>query len=413
MKKIIDMHPRLKSILRPFYRLAVKLYHHIKNRQSPLPVQTITSDKKIIYFDITSHAVSDVKTGIQRVVAKFLEYLDKTTGDSYDIVCISGLDGYHVIEKDTFCPRNDLKLAPGDGDIYLSIDLNPVQPYEYWDTLQAWQANGCKLIACVYDLVYIKYPEYVASNYAVRLLSRWLKFATDKFDGLLCISATIENELLAWISDSHIHNGKLKTAYFHLGGDFIHASVQVKNPVSVFFEQVYKNKPLTFIAVGTIEPRKGYAELVDAFEELAKENIDAVLLIVGRTGWKYEEIVKKITASECYNRTVFWFSDCEDNLLEILYQAADCYISGSYYEGFGLGITEASGKGLPVLLRDIPVNREVSENKGLYFKDAMDLAAVIKKAVQNTDILREQKRIHVLSWEESVAMAWKSIQRMV
>lgn len=413
VRKMLDVHPHIKSFLRPLYRLLLRIYRISKKEPEHPPIQVISSDKKIIYFDITSHSVSEVKTGIQRVVSKFLDYLCEITEEDYDVVCISGLSGYHVIEKDSFQPRNDLLISPKEGDIYLSIDSNPVQPFEYWDTLRLWQQSGCKIIACVYDLVYIKYPEYVADKNAVLLLSRWLLHAASNFDGLICISRTVENELLEWMGDNHIHNNRLKTGYFHLGGDFINIPALMKDSTNIFFDWACKNKPMTFLAVATIEPRKGYLDLVEAFEKLAENHIEAVLMIVGRTGWKYSETVEKITSSNCYNRTIFWFSDCEDNILEILYQVADCYISGSYYEGFGLGIIEASKKGLPVLLRDIPVNREVSENKGLYYKNISDLIEIIKKIVNKNDVLFMQKKISVLSWKESVAMAWKSIQKMI
>lgn len=413
IRKMLEAHPHIKSIFRPLYRFMICVYRLLKKEQEHPQAQIVSSNKRAVYFDITSHSVSDVKTGIQRVVSKFLDYLNEAMGECYDMVCISGLGGYHVIEKDTFMPRNDLIIAPKEGDIYLSIDSNPVQPYEYWDTLKSWQRSGCKIIACVYDLVYIKYPEYVADKNAVFLLSRWLKHAADNFDGLICISKTVEHELTEWMRKNEIKNEKLKTGYFHLGGDFIHTSVQKKDSAGIFFRQSCTNKPVTFLAVATIEPRKGYADLVEAFEKSAEKGAQAVLVIVGRTGWKYSETVQKIISSKYYNQSIYWFSDCEDNVLEILYQVADCYISGSYYEGFGLGIIEASKKGLPVLLRDIPVNREVSENKGFYYKNTNDLSEVIKKIADQKNILQEQKKISVLSWKESVAMAWKSIQEMV
>lgn len=409
--RMLNMHPIIKRMLRPFYKLLAKIYR--KNMQRHSQKENNMVCKNTIYFDITSHSVAEVKTGIQRVVSKFLTYLQEVAGEDYDMICISGLGGYHAIEKDSYQMQVDVVLAPKAGDIYLSIDSNPVQSYEYWDTLRAWQKNGCKIIACVYDLVYIKYPEYVADKNAVLLLSRWLYHAASNFDGLICISKTVENEMIDWMHSNKIHNSKLKTGYFHLGGDFIHAPVKVKDSSYAFFDQLAKNKPIMFLSVATIEPRKGYLELVEAFEVIAKNNIEAILIIVGRTGWKYDDVVDKIISSSSYNRSVFWFSDCEDNILDIIYQIADYYISGSYYEGFGLGIIEASKKGLPVVLRDIPVNREVSENKGLYYKNVQELCEIIEKIVSNHDILLEQKKISVLSWEESVSMAWKSILEMV
>ena len=65
------------------------------------------------------------------------------------------------------------------------------------------------------------------------------------------------------------------------------------------------------------------------------------------------------------------------------------------------------------MLRDLSVNREVSENKGLYYKNNEELELIIKKVVKHTELLHMQNKIQSLSWEESTAMAWASIQKMV
>lgn len=423
IKKTIKANPHLYRMIKPIYSWVKKVFKKLRGKPESKDeaivsgeesvAQIYVSDKKVIYFDITSYSVTDVKTGIQRVVAKFLEFLGGVAGEDYEIICISGLNNYHIIEKDTFRPRDNLQIAPKKGDIYLSIDLNPVQPYDYWDTLKSWQRNGCKLIACVHDLVFIKFPEYVADEDAVYLLSRWLFHAASNYDGLICDSQTVEHELLQWIEKSDIHNEKLKTGFFHHGGDFIEKSTLKPDSTDAFFSCLCGEKPLIFISVATIEPRKGYPDLVSAFEQAAKIGANVMLVIVGRIGWKYEDIMGRIINSECYNKSIFWFSDCEDNLLEILFRLSDCYISGSYYEGFGLGIIEAAKKGLPVLLRDIPVNREVSEEKGLYYKDTDDLKTVLVRISKNPEILRQQAKINSLSWIESISTAWTVIQKMI
>ncbi len=412
LKEKLDNHPQVKKALK-------SIYYSIKNRRprKNLGIQSLPPEiregKHIIYFDITSHSVTTSKTGIQRVVSKALEYIEECVGNDYCVICISGLEGYHVIDKNTFAPRYDILLSPGDGDIYLSIDFNPVQPYEYWDTLRIWQERGCKIVACVYDLVYEKYPEYVSDKHVEMLLSRWLNFAARHYDGLICISKSVKTELDEWIVENHIDNKRLKTGHFLLGSDFISNADETEKRENVYLDQLdlkAGEHPLTFIAVSTIEPRKGYLDLIEAFEHLLERGREIRLLIVGRLGWNYQEIINKITSSKFYNRSIFLFSDCDDDLLQILYKSADCYVSASYYEGFGLGVIEASNKGLPVLLRDIPVYREVSENKGLYFKDVPELEKQVELAMEDPDLLFKQNSINNLSWKESIQMAWSAVQ---
>ncbi len=417
LKRSIKSNPYLERIIRPVYELFKPAQKRSEAEAPAAEPEAVppppACGRKVIYFDITSYSVTDVRTGIQRVVAKFLEHLEEMVRDEYDLVCISGLGDYHIIEKETFQPRWDLPLAPHEGDLYLSIDSNPVQPCEYWDTLRAWQQAGCKLIACVYDLVYIKYPQYVSDEAAVSLLSRWLAHAAENFDGLVCISKTVEDELIEWIAEQGIQNSKLRTGYFHQGSDFGAGSTQQTAPVQALFARICRDKPMTFLSVATIEPRKGYPDLVSAFQGAARAGVDAILVIVGRIGWKYDDIVARIADPECHGTSVFWFSDCDDDVLDVLYQLSDCYISGSYYEGFGLGIIEAARKGLPVLLRDIPVNREVSQGKGAYYKDTQDLIEMLKRISEDPEILNGQEKIDTLSWKESVAAAWRTIQNMI
>ncbi len=50
-----------------------------------------------------------------------------------------------------------------------------------------------------------------------------------------------------------------------------------------------ENKYILF--VGTIQPRKNIGMLIEAFSKLAEKELD--LVIVGKKGWLYEEILKK------------------------------------------------------------------------------------------------------------------------
>src|SRR5690606_3992881 len=70
-----------------------------------------------------------------------------------------------------------------------------------------------------------------------------------------------------------------------------------------------------------------------------------------------------------------WLADASDEFLALVYAHASCLLAASFGEGFGLPLIEASEHGLPLLVRDIPVFREVAREAATYFR-AEDSAAL-------------------------------------
>jgi len=135
----------------------------------------------------------------------------------------------------------------------------------------------------------------------------------------------------------------------------------------------------SFLSVSTIEPRKGYAQLLTAFEQLWRGGADANLVIVGKQGWNVEELVQTLRDHPEGGRRLFWLKGISDEDLERVYKSSACLIFASEAEGFGLPIVEAARHGLPLLLRDIPVFREIAGPYATYFKGtaAADLASAV------------------------------------
>jgi len=119
--------------------------------------------------------------------------------------------------------------------------------------------------------------------------------------------------------------------------------------------------------VGTIEPRKGYAMVLDAFEEIWRNSHPMHLVIVGRVGWKVEALVARLRSRAQKGDTLHWFDDADDSTLDALYEASSGVLVASEAEGFGLPILEAAAHGKPLLIRDLPVFREVAGNEATYF----------------------------------------------
>ena len=131
--------------------------------------------------------------------------------------------------------------------------------------------------------------------------------------------------------------------------------------------------------VGTLEPRKGHAQTLAAFEQLWAEGVEVNLVIVGKHGWMVEDLIERLQYHPELGKRLFWLDGISDEYLEKVYSASSCLIAASYGEGFGLPLIEAAQHNVPIIARDIPVFREVAGGHAFYFdsKKENDLAKIV------------------------------------
>jgi glycosyltransferase involved in cell wall biosynthesis len=135
------------------------------------------------------------------------------------------------------------------------------------------------------------------------------------------------------------------------------------------------------VLVGTVEPRKGHAQALAAFERLWAAGSDAQLLILGRAGWGVDALVGRLREHPQRGRLLHWIEQAADAELAAAYRSASALLAPSLDEGFGLPLAEAAGFGLPVLARDLPVFREVAGDRASYFSGSDPEA--LAKAVED------------------------------
>ena len=119
--------------------------------------------------------------------------------------------------------------------------------------------------------------------------------------------------------------------------------------------------------VGTVEPRKGHAQTLAAFERLWADGVDVGLAIVGGEGWHTESLMGRLRTHSERGRRLIWLARASDEMLLRLYDSAVALIAASEGEGFGLPLVEAAQHGLPIIARDLPVFMEVAGEHAFYF----------------------------------------------
>lgn len=119
--------------------------------------------------------------------------------------------------------------------------------------------------------------------------------------------------------------------------------------------------PQFILHVGTIEPRKNIAALLEAHAKLpAARHRSCPLVLAGGRGWGsarfWQELTGHRAAADAL--TCGYVSDAH---AAVLLSAAAAVVAPSRYEGFGLPVLEAFAAGTPVICSDIPPFREIAE----------------------------------------------------
>ena len=142
---------------------------------------------------------------------------------------------------------------------------------------------------------------------------------------------------------------------------------RIVNPNEYSFEEVKNeyNLPDEYIlTLSTLEPRKNLKVLLEAFDNIANK-VDYDLILVGRKGWKMDQILEQYGAKDRIHITGF----VRDEHIQVIYKNALCFVFPSLYEGFGLPPVEALALGTPVISSDAASLPEVLMNQAVFFSN--------------------------------------------
>lgn len=279
---------------------------------------------------------------------------------------------------------DDFYVEVMKGDILLTLDISDrllVDAVSQGLFMQL-REKGVTIASIVYDLLPIQIPYSFPDEQDVKH-EQWLA-AVVSGDVAICISRSVAEDMAEWARTVPVANS-YAIGWSHLGFDFRQSNVEETFELPRTISRALGSRP-TFIMVGTIEPRKGYSEVLDAFEILWADGIEANLIVVGRQGQHYgraQASINQISARMRKHRQagtrLFWVENCTDELLSHLYKTSSCLIAASLNEGFGLPLVEARAAGLPIIARDIRIFREVA-GPASFFKEgtACGIASVLR-----------------------------------
>lgn len=391
-----------------------RLFGPFTRRPQQIGVLPRDPNLRTIFIDVTRASRDPKINGFNRVVGNITSALAGLTCPGFSVEFVR-YDRFYQCWRRASLPGNfALAGEPGiaprirfeKDDIFLALDWNSGLFADDAAALREIKGAGAWIAAVIYDLIPIRKPEWFVPGFAERYRA-WLNSMAGCADHLICISRAVQDELRAHLRTEPDCASKPAPPvdHFHLGCGFRPAHREYTSQ---------RDELPTFLMVGTVEPRKGHRQALEAFRILWNRGLSVRLTIAGREGWLVEDLAAELRAARDRARLV-WFTSADDRELTTLYRTSSALLAASEAEGFGLPLVEAARHRLPVLARDIPVFREILGNGAFYFSGST--AEELADAIDQWLALREEGQIpmptavRVLSWEESATQLMRLVLR--
>lgn len=370
-----------------------------------------------IFYDVTEISQLNRKTGIQRATWEIYQALsDLASLSAWEIVPVIGdasSGHFHRADIDarieTFVAAADkIVITPSPSDVFLGVDLHYKIARSLISRLDHFRTSGCSIFFIVYDILPITHPALFAGNdkwfanedFLAQFIY-WLSSAAAVSNALIAISLTTRRQVETWLETQSIAK-KPHLAHFRLGTN---PPRYFDTPPTARIADVFGSSQ-SFLMVGTLEPRKGHLLALEAFNLLWAQGEEARLVIIGKPGWRSENLMHCIACHPRLGTDLFYVDSATDDELAYSYASASTLLSLSEAEGFGLPNIEAASYGLPIVARDIDVFREAC-GEGAYYVPADLDAAILAQQLQSWKALVAQgnspssSHVRLNSWRNS------------
>ena len=301
-------------------------------------------------------------------------------------------------------------IAFRPGDVIVLADATWSVP-GWKPAVESARAKGARVVPVIYDLLTWSHPQFFAPLFCAQF-KRWLSEMIPLADACVCISHATADALREFATAEGLADALPPVGVFPLGTKLSPATAEPRAEVAAVFAN---ERP--FLMVGTIEPRKNHALVLDAFERFWAAGGTTPLVVIGRRGWQCETTLRRFAALAAAGRPFTHIGDATDADLQHAYRHARCLIFPSVAEGFGLPIVEALAQGLPVIASDIPVHREVGGDLATYIPlgEPDHLAGLLRSIENGATVLTAPASgsVHLPTWAESAAALQTEIDRLL
>jgi glycosyltransferase involved in cell wall biosynthesis len=263
--------------------------------------------------------------------------------------------------------------------------------------------TGVPLAVTIHDVSFVAHPEWFRPREGLR--RRWItRRAADSAAVVLTVSEFSRSEI-----ESHLHVDRSRIRVIPLG---VTPRGKPRGPEGP--------PPLPLVLfVGSLFNRRHLPDLIAAFARATRDMPAARLMIVGGDrSWPPEDL-PAVAASHDESARVAFRSHVSDQELAKLYADASVFGFLSEYEGFGLTPLEALAAGVPSVVLDTPVAREVYGDAAVYVPpdDVRAAAAALRRLLHSPEarakILAHGPSVLArYSWDRAASRTLEHIERV-
>lgn len=253
----------------------------------------------------------------------------------------------------------------------------------------------------VHDMSHVHYP-HATHPFMSRKLAKDLPGDADRAHAILVDSEATKRDVVAHLrvprSKVHVVFAGVSDLFRPVVDEHLREDCRLRHALPARF----------LLYVGTVEPRKNIARLLEAFRLLTEDpSFEHDLVIAGGKGWRDEAIRRLLARFPRKERVILTGWVARDDL-PILYSMADAFVFPSLYEGFGLPVLEAMACGTPVITSAVSSLPEVAGGAALLVDpgSSEDIATAVRRLVGDASLaesLRRKGRLRAgaFSWEAS------------
>lgn len=324
-----------------------------------------------LYLDVTEFITSLRRTGIERINGELCRHMPtglaipvRFYADRYVTLApalVDAIGSYFssgseddAVRIRELATKHGRTLQISEGDTLLVPEIFAHTRAEYFRQLSETQRRCCRFI--IYDLLPLTHPEYFLPHMPI-VMSEYLHVLKREKCGF--ISEYTRDIFYSRLKRTSVRDGVVLT----LGSDSLGAKP----------ERSGTGRPPIFTVVGTVEPRKNHAMILQAFEPLLRKIRGLTLIFVGRIGWMESSLAEHLKALSSDTNSGFRLClDAADEEIRsyIIQSRATIYISTA--EGFGLPPVESLWLGTPVIAsRTIPSLKSLC-SAGIHYAYPLD-----------------------------------------
>ncbi len=259
--------------------------------------------------------------------------------------------------------------------------------------------SPCPRVVTIHDLTFLLYPKLHTRGRTL-VMPFFIRHAVRQAEALIFVSEATRADAERLIpSTGNLHS------VVPLGVDLQALNISPQETEKALNRFSIKQPFVLF--VGTLEPRKNIPRLIQAFEQIAFDYPDLLLVLAGKPGWDFDDVFAAIQASKHRDRIrhLGFVSDSEKNALLV---ACEALIYPSLYEGFGLPVLEAMAAGAPVITGNTSALPEVAGEAAILVNPlSFEEIAQAMRAILSDNAKRRDLR--TLGKRRAAAFNWPNV----